>query len=148
MPEPVVPLDGESRDVSLRVCLVVLELSIGGLEVAVVNLASTLAERGIKVRLVVLEVNEHTLDREINAGVEVLDLTHGRMLHRFIALRRATRGALVHIHFWGGCIRPWYRLIMSGRPTAASYHNVFFRPRSKNLLDCLVQKRTAVIVSS
>jgi len=130
------------------ICLVVLELSIGGLEVAVVNLASTLAERGLKVRLVVLEVNEHTLDEDINTRVEVVDLTRLRLPHRYIALRRATRRALVHIHFWGGYIRPFYRLMMSGRPTVVSYHNIFFRPRSKDLLDRLVQKHATVIVSS
>jgi glycosyltransferase involved in cell wall biosynthesis len=127
---------------------VVLELSIGGLEVAVVNLASTLAERGFKVRLVVLEANEHTLDRDINAKVDVVDLTRLRLPHRCIALHRITRGALVHIHFWGGYIRPWYRLMMLGRPTAVSYHNIFFRSRGKDLLDRFVQRRANVIVSS
>ncbi|MGH3711102.1 MAG: glycosyltransferase family 4 protein [Pseudonocardiaceae bacterium] len=130
------------------ICLVVLELSVGGLEVAVVNLASTLAKRGLKVRLVVLEVNEHTLDDDIGATVEVLDLTRLSRPKRLHALRRATRDAFVHVHFWGGHIRPLYRLTMSGRPTVVSYHNVFFRSRSKDLLDWLVQTQTNVIVSS
>lgn len=130
------------------ICFVVLELSVGGLEVAVVNLASTLAKRGLKVRLVVLEVNEHTLDDDINAMVEVLDLTRLSWPKRLHVLRKVTRDALVHIHFWGGHIRPVYRLTMFGRPTVVSYHNVFFRSRSKDLLDRLVQTQTKVIVSS
>jgi glycosyltransferase involved in cell wall biosynthesis len=116
----------------LRVCLVVLELSVGGLERAVVRLANGLQSRAIPTRVIIMERNEYnTLVTEIDEEVQVFCL-EGSLLSKALCLRKISKGHIIHLHFWGGHVKAFYRLaLVRQRPVLSTYGNVYTRVRGR-----------------
>lgn len=136
----------------LRVCFVVLELSVGGLERMVVQLANGLVRRGVSSRIVIMEgekYNALTLICELDEKVEIHYL-QGALHHKLLRLRQLAKGHIVHIQFWGGQVKPLYRLFLMGQGAALiTYQNVYTHMRhpSIDMLDTVMAQQLKAVVA-
>jgi glycosyltransferase involved in cell wall biosynthesis len=106
-----------------RVCLLVLELPIGGLEKGVINLANGLMSHNINVRVIILENDDNTLIKDLRKDIDLRCLEYPLIIKLFF-LRRLCKDSIIHLHFWGGHVRPLYRLAIFGlKPIISTYHN-------------------------
>jgi glycosyltransferase involved in cell wall biosynthesis len=133
-------------DATPEVAVVALELSVGGLERVVINLLQGLMEQGEHPRLVLLENDDNSMIPGVPEGVDVV-LARRWLPLRLRDLRRATRGAVADLFFWGGNVRPLYRLAVHGRPVVLNYQAPYPRRAAGNLLDRITTPRRAVVVA-
>ena len=132
----------------MRLCLIVLEMPVGGLERSVIFIANNVANRGIPVRLLILENDDNSLIHLLDPSIEICCMTE-KGLCKLVRLRQLTRSHVVHLHFWGGHVRPLYRLALLGRrPMFSTYHNIFYqRSQFWNLLDVLFSKQLSGVIA-
>jgi len=135
-----------ARHAGARVCLVALEVSVGGLERMLIELANGFAARGVVVRIVVMDNDDNTMIGEVPESIDVVCLRGPRIV-RAACLRLLSLGYLVQLHFWGGHVRPLYRLALLGRPLIVTYQAPYPRARPWNWIDRLLSRQALGIIT-
>jgi glycosyltransferase involved in cell wall biosynthesis len=139
------------KNENLKISFVVLELSVGGLERMVVQLATELIKHNVKCQIIILEgekYNALTLVCEVDEKIEVHYL-QGNVISKSLSLLKLTKNSLVHLHFFGGLIRPVFRLFLLRRKKIFTYHNVYSSTRKPiiNIIDRLFSYQLDAIVA-
>jgi glycosyltransferase involved in cell wall biosynthesis len=112
----------------------------------VIELAGGLLRRGASVRVIVIENEDNAMLSDVPVGVDLQCLS-GPCLLRLLALRRGTRGCVVHLQFWGGHVRPLYRLALLGRPTVITYQAPYPRSRRQHIIDRALSRYVRSVVA-